>query len=243
MNNELKAWSVDGYLAIMADLLGQGYRVVDYHKVQPAERQLIVRHDVDMCPTCALDLAKAEAAHGIRAWYFFLLRSELYNPFAPAVAAQMASVRALGHGVGLHFDAAQYGDHDRAGLDAGAARECAWLEGLLEGPVDMISFHRPHRSLLGDDENLAGRPHAYQPRFFDDIGYCSDSRGEWGHGHPLDHPAVVAGTALQLLTHPIWWCEKGGATPRTRLDAFVARRDAGVRSALARECSVYPTRG
>ena len=62
-------------------------------------------------------------------------------------------------------------------------------------PVTMVSFHRPAPELLGHAAPLGGRAHAYQPRFFSDMGYCSDSRGRWGHGHPLEHPAVAEGRA------------------------------------------------
>ena len=51
--------------------------------------------------------------------------------------------------------------------------------------------------------------HTYEPKFVKDIGYCSDSRGGWHHGHPLSHSSVKEGKALQLLTHPIWWITKG----------------------------------
>ena len=98
------------------------------------------------------------------------------------------------------------------------------LEGLLGRSVTVISFHRPASALLGYSHQLAGRRHAYEPRFFNEMGYCSDSRGEWGHGHPLENSAVSAGRALQLLTHPDWWTSEGRETVQTRLDRFASDR-------------------
>jgi hypothetical protein len=135
------------------------------------------------------------------------------------------------------LDAALY-DDDPAALQAAAERECAVLERLVERPVTTISLHRPARSLRGMAEALAGRRHAYQPRYFEDMGYCSDSRGAWHHGPPLEHPAVAEGRALQLLTHPIWW-QAPPAEPKDRLDQLVEARLDMVDKELAAHCEVH----
>lgn len=103
----------------------------------------------------------------------------------------------------------------------------------------MLSFHRPARAWIDNPAELAGMAHTYQPRFFSDIGYCSDSRGGWHHGPPLDHDAVKAGRALQLLTHPIWWVAEG-RSPRERLSDFLARRHADMTRDLEANVVVPP---
>lgn len=110
-----------------------------------------------------------------------LIRSALYNALAPEGVAALQRMTALGHRVGLHFDAALYRD-DLDALDAAAAQECRWLEEAAGHAVEMISFHRPAKALLGLARLIAGRPHAYQPRVFQDIGYCSTRRGAGGMG-------------------------------------------------------------
>jgi hypothetical protein len=183
-------------------------------------------------------MAVVESELGVRSSYFVLLRSELYNPFAPAGEAALRRIRALGHEVGLHFDAVQV-EGGLAALDAAAERECAMLEDLIEAPVGMISFHRPAKALLGLDRPLAGRAHAYQPRFFSRIGYCSDSRGAFHHGEPLAQPAVAEGRAMQLLTHPIWWMGEAGMDVKGHLERFIANRAEAMRAALAAEIQSY----
>ena len=86
---------------------------------------------------------------------------------------------------------------------------------------------------------LAGRAHAYQPRFFSEIGYCSDSRGAFHHGEPLAQPAIAEGRAMQLLTHPIWWMGEAGMDLTSRLDRFIAGRAEAMRTALAAEIRGY----
>ena len=85
---------------------------------------------------------------------------------------------------------------------------------------------------------LAGRRHAYQPRTFSEMGYCSDSRGGWHHGHPLEHEAVVAGRALQLLTHPVWWSGPGAGVTG-RLDAVIDARAEAFRRHLQGQIETY----
>lgn len=232
------AFSPVGYRALIESLLARGYEVRGFFGMRPDARHLILRHDVDVSLEAAFEMAVLEAELGVHASYFVLLRSELYNPFAPAGQATLRRLRALGHMLGLHFDAARV-EGGLDALDAAAEKECVMLEDLIEAPVRMISFHRPAKALLGLDRPLAGRAHAYQPRFFSEIGYCSDSRGAFHHGEPLSQPAIAEGRAMQLLTHPIWWMGEGGIDVKSRLDRFIAGRTEAMRAALAAEIRSY----
>lgn len=228
----------DGYGALLDAFAARGYRAVGYADVEPAAAQLIVRHDLDMSIGAAFAIADIEAARGIRGHYFVLMRTEMYNPWSRQGRDGLQALLDAGHEVGLHFDASLYPD-DLDRLDAACVAECEALEQLLGRPVTMVSLHRPQPSLLGLKRSLGGRPHSYQPRFFSDIGYCSDSRGAWGHGRPLDHPVVAEGHALQLLTHPIWWAGAIGEDPVSRLDRFAKARHQLLRDELARNCDIY----
>lgn len=213
------------------------YRCVDFAAAEPSQRHLILRHDVDMSLDLALEMARLEADLQVRSIYFVLLSSEFYNPFSQAGRRSLAAITECGHQIGLHFDPSLYLG-DRAQLDAAAVNEVGRLQDLLGQPVEMISFHRPAQVLLGDPDPIGGIVHAYQPRFFNSMGYVSDSRGRWGHGHPLDHVAVCEGKALQLLTHPIWWMgEQGGA--QRALDGFLMKRLRALDDALAENCDIH----
>lgn len=208
------------YGDLLRALAARGYEVRGYGDADPARRHLVLRHDIDVWPAYALPMAEVEAGLGARASYFVLVTSPLYNPASTGCRGVLRRLVELGHSVELHFDAAAYAPG--ADRDAAASRECAWLEELSGVPVSMVSFHRPAPDLLGDPRRIAGRPHAYQPRFFKQMGYCSDSRGGWHRGAPLAHPAVARGTALQLLTHPVWW--RGDHSPRDALARFRVER-------------------
>ena len=209
------AFSLDGYRALLDGLRARGYAPRSFARAPLRDRG---KH---------LTTIAAALLH---------TRSELYNPMTNAGMKALDRLSALGHEIGLHFDASLYADDDAA-LDSGAERECQALEAATQRHGGMISFYRPSQRLSGPPELLGGRPHAYQPRFFSEMGYCSDSRGGWHHGHPFDHAAVAEGRALQLLPHPIWWV--GDGTPQDRLRAFHRARSRQLDLELAAQCDVH----
>jgi len=240
MGGDPREFSAPGFEALLRALLDRGYRAMAYDRAEPAAQHLLLRHDLDMSLEAALPIAEIEHRMGLAATYFVLLRSEMYNPFSAAAQIVLDRLHDLGHEIGLHFDAGLYGD-DPATLERAGEWECAVLEALLGREVRTVSFHRPAEALQGRAGAFAGRRHAYEPHFFTEMGYCSDSRGAWHHGHPLDHPAAGEGRALQLLTHPIWWTGKG--SPEARLHAFLRERAARLDQELAAQCDVHKPGG
>jgi hypothetical protein len=230
-------FSLTGYAELVDEFRSRGYTPRSFFDAQPGRPDLILRHDVDIELESARELASWEAQLGLRATYFVLLRTELYNALAPRATAEIHAIRDAGHAVGLHFDAGAY----PAGtdLDDACRLECDLLERICERPIELVSFHRPVSDLLGRVAPIGGRRHAYEPIWFRDTGYCSDSRGGWHHGHPLEHSAVAAGRALQLLTHPIWWVHDVSRGPIERLEDFVDRRTRALSDELARNCEPW----
>jgi hypothetical protein len=187
----------------------------------------------------AIKVAEIEHEINVSATYFVLLRTEMYNAFSSRGKEALLRIAALGHEIGLHLDGSLY-ENSIGDLDQAAALECSMLEKIINQPVRTISFHRPIPSLQGFDKPVGGRRHTYEPAFFIDMGYCSDSRGGWHYGHPLEHAAVANGKSLQLLTHPIWWAAAPGETVRQKLDRFALGRFDLLRAQLAINCDAYP---
>ena len=225
----------EGYVVLLDGLHARGYEAVAFGDADPARRHLVLRHDVDMSLEAAAAMAALEAEHGLSATYFVLVRSEFYNAASATSRAALRSIRAAGHRIGLHFDAAL---HPADSLDDAAQAECALLEAAAGAPIETVSFHRPPAGEIGNRERLAGRINAYAPRFVRAMGYCSDSRGAWYHGPPLEHPAVSTGRALHLLTHPLWWMGEG-STPTEKLRRFLGRRSAILDRELALHCTIH----
>ena len=230
-------FSIDSYIKLISDLKDLNYNFVSYNEVNKLERNIVLRHDIDMSIDLAYDMALIERDMGVSSHYFILVRSGLYNIFEPETSDKLNKIVEFGHSVGLHLDASIYCD-DRSGLEKYAEYECKVLESVINKGVEFISFHRPVDSLLDYDQNIAGRMHTYQTKFFKDIGYCSDSKGGWYYGHPLDHDAIKEGSALQLLTHPIWWNNTGNSV-QTILDHLSVVNMKKYRDILSDNCIPY----
>lgn len=203
-----RGFSIEGYRALLQCLGELGYDFVFIDEIENDQPHVFLRHDVDLCLERAAQLANVEREEGVKSTYYVLLNTEFYNPFSCEGRGAIRDILSCGHRIGLHFDAAHYPDHPDT-LSEAAARECDLLEKVVEAPIDSISFHRPTRSLQGRVGTIAGRAHAYEPRFFNVLPYYTDSQGAWRFGHPLDDARVQAGKAMQLVTHPIWWVEEG----------------------------------
>lgn len=210
-------FSLSHYTDIIHAFQDRGYHVCNFETAEPDQKHIVLRHDVDMSPAYALTMAKHEASIDVQSTYFFLLRDPLYNLFTAQNTEILREITALGHDIGLHFDASIYGNniHD---LDKNAALECEWLEDLCDQKVNVISFHRPIKELYNYEPLIAGRIHAYQPKFFTDMEYCSDSKGLWRFGHPLEREFKGA---IQLLTHPIWWVWDDPKSPQQTLETYI----------------------
>ncbi|WP_198291129.1 hypothetical protein [Ancylobacter sp. FA202] len=228
------------YSLLIQEFLNAGYRAVSYGEFDPTQTHVIIRHDIDFSLSKALDIALIEA-EGVSAHYFVLLRTEFYNICSHSDLEIVEKIRDLGHEIGLHFDAARY--EDRADvLQAAAHWECVILESIVSRPVTSISFHRPANSLLAMSNCLAGRQHTYQPKFFSDVAYCSDSQGAFRFGHPLDREAFRARAAMQLLTHPIWWTPELVPDRLDLIDRFLDGRSSLLRREAAANCQPYAKR-
>lgn len=216
-------FTLAGYRATVGGLVERGYAVRSFHDVDPASRHLVLRHDVDQSIAIARQMADAEAEEGWRSTWFVLVRTEMYNPFSRSNAGHLREMISQGHEIGLHLDTTHYAS--AAEIEVGAAVEARMLEDITGAPVRMVSFHRPAPALLGGDAPIAGRLHTYMDRFTKAMGYSSDSRGAWRHGHVFEHPAVAGGYALQLLTHAVWWVGPEGRDAKGRLaDVLEAAR-------------------
>lgn len=239
--DHLGEFTRDGYRRLLSALLDRGYTARNFLDADTKAAHLIVRHDIDFSLDAVRPIADIESDLGVSASYFFLMQSPFYSVESRAAAGVFDLLQRSGHTVGLHFDAAPYAE-DAAALESAVEEECARLEDVTGQAVTVVSFHRPAKSLLGRIEKVAGRPHTYQPVYFEQMGYCSDSRGRWRHGHPLENSAVTAGTALQLLTHPIWWAHDDAGNRERALQRLIDALGPSIRTAIADTVTGYDTR-
>ena len=194
------------------------YTFEDYG-TETDESHVLWRHDVDYSVHRALSLARIEAENDVRATYFFLLHSELYNLLELEVFRRAREIVALGHAVGVHFDAGFYGGFDSEDSLAVKLRaEIELFEQLFEQPVRVFSLHNTQvsDSARFDSDRIAGSLNASGRGLRAAYRYVSDSNGYWRYERLLDVIESGGHPRLHVLTHPEWW-QAEPMSPRARI--------------------------
>lgn len=93
-------FTVAKYNEILDALIAQNYNFRTYKKytIEPVERCIILRHDVDLLPYNSLAFAKIQAEKGVKGVYYFRAVPESWNE---KVIKEIAS---LGHEIGYHYE-------------------------------------------------------------------------------------------------------------------------------------------
>lgn len=198
MSDAGMSYTPSAYRAFLESLLEEGYAFSGFEELP--ERVVVVRHDVDLSPRRALAMAREEADLGVRTTYCFMLSTPSYNLLEHVET--LSEIRSLGHDVALHFDTHHYweGRPGTRTLEAAVRRECETLGRLLGTTVETVSFHMPPKWVL--ETAFEGFENTYQPRFFGDIEYVSDSRQKWRASEPFPDERP---DQLQMLVHPGLW--------------------------------------
>jgi len=195
------------YREIFGSALKAGYQISSFHNPIPinehrSKRILYIRHDVDGTLTKAVKLARIEAEMKVKATYFVLANSPLYNLLEESSLSLIQELRSLGHWIGLHVDLTMISDLTAASVDELVEKLFAAF-GQLIPLTRVVSFHRPIPEVL--DKGFPSFISTYEPRFFSQIKYLSDSRRIWREGCPCTPLREGRYNQLQLLVHPIWW--------------------------------------
>jgi hypothetical protein len=198
--------NLEAYAQILSAFKKSGYRSVKLQDIDASDLDLkvIYRHDVDVSVEGAVALAGVERQFEVVSTYYFLLTSPLYNMLSNEIGDQVRKIHELGHDIALHFNPYYYGP--------GALEK---IESELDilgtyfpfANLDWISFHRPgaFAAQLSQIKLPNNTRHTYEPMFLEILGYYSDSRGVWSHGHPLQSEEFQTRKGIQVLTHPVWW--------------------------------------
>jgi hypothetical protein len=199
------SFSLDHYFDVIETARNAGYAIgplCDFHHMKDNSKKFIIlRHDVDLSLNYALKLAKLEADRGLRAIYYVLLHTDLYNAISEAGSRALRHMSDMGHEIGLHIDTRFF----RSGkpILSQIEDECKMLENITGKEVLSISQHTP---IITPDLSveLASRYiEARDPRILEHLKYISDSGRNWRQGCMCNH--IGKADRFQILTHPIWW--------------------------------------
>jgi hypothetical protein len=231
----------DGYRQLIGRFLDSRYRPATFADVRPQSRDLVVRHDIDLSLEAAVTIAELERELGIRATYFVMVSNSYYNIYSSEGRRLLTYLSQLQHHIGLHFDPVAYPpDLSLADYCRAVDHEMRLLAGIVAEPIEIISFHNPRRDLVNRERPPGSPPHTYEPRFFKEIAYIPDSGGQWRFGGPFEHAAFANGTAIHLLTHPIWWDHaQPTASPAATLEKFAGTGQQQLEQKLSRDFKAY----
>lgn len=202
------------YLDYLEQLRAAGYVLSTFEGNSTPAPSALIRHDIDVSPVKALEMAQMESTHQVQATYFVLLTSRFYNLLERENEQAIRAICKLGHEVGVHFDFSKYGASlSHSELQDAVFYETGILSRILEGrPIHSISWHIPMKAYLGKDVPLFSDSgelkNAYSSEYFYGYKYISDSMMRWREV-PEQMVSPSKYPKLQILTHPIWYSKEG----------------------------------
>jgi hypothetical protein len=190
------------------------YKVTFFNESHLNDKELILRHDVDVDLDKAYRMALMENKYKIGATYFILVRSPFYNIFDRSNSDFIREILDMGHQIGLHFDEAYYCRNDAESIMKNVDSEVQILNDCFDTRIYVVSFHRPSQFFLQSDIKLNNNLiNTYGRSFTKEFKYISDSRRMWKEGclcgflEKTDTDCSRP-NRLQVLVHPIWWSDE-----------------------------------
>lgn len=176
----------------------------------PDGTPLFLRHDVDISPKKASEMAEREYKMSIGpAVYFFMSASDFYNLYSKDTRRRIKQILDMGHKIGFHYDLRMYPDNMESQAEKIAA-ETFLMEHIFDTEITSIVAHEPVMGKKPKYELLT----ALQVCGLHDASftlkgykYISDS-GMNFREDPYD--ALKIHKKIHFNFHPEWWDEKEG---------------------------------
>lgn len=198
-------FTLDEYRSLIETAVAVGYEPSSFggEAHDDGSYRILVRHDIDYDPVMISPMAAVESETGVRATYCLQVDSPWYRIDEEPNATAVADALGRGHWLGLHFDAT--GIHRDGEVAERVGDAVGRLEALFGTQVHAVSFHMPGRRAVGHIQLPEPVVNTYAPRFFEDIGYISDSNQDWRGVDPFEVLRDRVHRRLQMLVHPFWW--------------------------------------
>lgn len=240
MDYHFEDFTTENYARLL-DIAKERFLFINYNEIVDNVRFVVWRHDIDVAPHRALDLAKIEYEKNVKSTYFVWLHSPMYHFFENEIVHIFKKMLDLGHDIGLHFDAGFYGFLNESDLEQYVDWERQILEKIVGKKISIFSYHEPGFAFpnYGDytlneladlyphyfKSSICGLVNTYGEYFREKVYYCSDSNGYWRFRRLQDVLESPEGDVprLQVLTHPEWWATKP-MSPRARIQRCIDGR-------------------
>ena len=124
------------------------YRFVFFFKKVKKDREIILRHDVDIDVSKAYEMANLEKQLNIKSTYFFLTTSKLYNCLDKSNQQMIRKIYKQGHQIGLHFDLSNHTNKSKKIISKKLKLEKNILEDCISSNIKLVSFHKPGYGIM-----------------------------------------------------------------------------------------------
>ena len=194
---------IGDYKIFIKKFISKSYNFINFNQLDVNDnRQIILRHDVDISIDLALKMAYIENDLNISSTYFFLLTNESYNLLSDKNIAKVRRIKELGHEISLHFDLSIYSDPK-----SGFIFEMEIFNKVFDEKIYITSIHRPNENFLNKPDKYFTIPNTYEKKLTENAKYFADSGGNFRFGNPIDSEEFNSGENVQIGIHPIWWIE------------------------------------
>jgi len=204
---DLATATEEDYRAMIRQIKACSYRPARYGELL-SDRQVIIRHDVDISMHRALSLAKIEASEGVFATYFVDTRSTFYSFSERTIESIILEIQRMGHDIGLYFQLPRFDDAHwgKDEFEAVLKRERRLLEQIAGSNIPAVAWCDMKSSKLQDFRMpmLSGMMNACSHFFCAKFALASDNDGP-GRDYSMCEVIAAGHNRLQVLTHPERW--------------------------------------
>lgn len=147
-------FTYSGYKDLIQKIRNNDFEIIKYTETGQYEKEVILRHDVDVSLEKALEFAYFEAELNIQSTYYILLSSNLYNIMSKKSTECIKKIYEFGHSIGLHFDETKYQKSIGKVYNPSIIKSCIIkekdiMETVFDGiPVESVSMHIPSQDTL-----------------------------------------------------------------------------------------------
>ena len=200
-----KEFTYKGYTNLLETAVKAGYDFIEFNdaKLPTSKKFCVLRHDIDADLNAAYEMATIEAKLGVKATYFIMLRSPIYNLFSRTNHVFVQKIIDLGHEIGIHYDEGFYAKKKE--LNSLIEEEALILENMFEKKISVVSFHQPSLKVISNEIKIDKFINTYDKQDLEGITYISDSNKVWKESTPWDIFSQSRYIKMHLLIHPMWW--------------------------------------
>jgi hypothetical protein len=201
-----RQFTIEGYKYLLELGLKNGFAFIDYDKSKIAETEkcCLLRHDIDADLKAAFEMSLIEKSFGVKATYFLMLRSPVYNLFGRQNHTYVEGIMKNGHTLALHYDEGFYPSNDK-NLQMHIETEADILEQMFGQKINSVSFHQPGPKIISNEIRISGFMNTYDKQDMDGVNYFSDSNKIWKNENAWEIFENPSYKKVHLLIHPMWW--------------------------------------